>query len=454
MSGILFDLGVSSLQLDRDDRGFSYSQRRPARHADGCHDRARPRPTSSPPTPRSELKRIFYAYGDEKLAPRYASKIVQRRAESPITTSAELVEVIIAATPAAAQRAGHPAKRVFQALRIEVNHELAVLERAIPAALDSLEVGGRIVVLSYQSLEDRIVKRELQARAASTAPAGLPVELPEHRPELRLLVRGAELATDDGDRGEPAIRTRAPARRRAAARTRSWGPRHEHRDRHPPGGARSRAADRSDPCSRPARFRGALRSAPMREQHPRHVEIVTTRAQRRARPTVVHAVVTLGALFVIFAAQLLLSIAVSDGAYQIADLQPTQKELSRTEDALAEQLSALSSPQNLVANAASLGMVIATDAQYLRLADGAVLAAPPVEIRDGCATMCAMVGNALTKGLTLVKPTVAGTAQTPATQTPATGTTTTPTPQAGQTPVVPTTPTGPTTEPLPAPVTQ
>jgi 16S rRNA (cytosine1402-N4)-methyltransferase len=164
-----------------------------------------------------ELRRIFYEYGDEKLAPRFASRIVQRRAERPLTSSAELVELIIAATPAAAQRAGHPAKRVFQALRIEVNQELAVLERAIPAAIDSLEVGGRIVVLAYQSLEDRIVKRELQARAQSTAPRGLPVELPEHKPELKLLVRGAELASDE----EKARNPRAtPVRLRAAERLR------------------------------------------------------------------------------------------------------------------------------------------------------------------------------------------------------------------------------------------
>jgi 16S rRNA (cytosine1402-N4)-methyltransferase len=165
----------------------------------------------------SELRRIFYEYGDEKLAPRYASRIVQRRESDRLQSSAQLVDLIIAATPAAAQRAGHPAKRVFQALRIEVNQELAVLERAIPAAIDALEVGGRIVVLAYQSLEDRIVKRVLQARSASTAPRGLPVELPEHRPELKLLVRGAELATDD----EKAVNPRAtPVRLRAAERLR------------------------------------------------------------------------------------------------------------------------------------------------------------------------------------------------------------------------------------------
>ena len=208
VSGILFDLGVSSLQLDRDDRGFSYARNAPL---DMRMDASSGRTAADVVATYSEdeLKRIFYAYGDEKLAPRYASRIVQRRAQHPITTSAELVEVIVAATPAAAQRAGHPAKRVFQALRIEVNGELEVLERAIPAAIDALEVEGRIVVLSYQSLEDRIVKRAFQARSSSTAPAGLPVELPQHRPELKLLVRGAELASAE----ELASNPRSAARR-------------------------------------------------------------------------------------------------------------------------------------------------------------------------------------------------------------------------------------------------
>jgi 16S rRNA (cytosine1402-N4)-methyltransferase len=218
VAGILFDLGVSSLQLDRTERGFSYSQDAPLdmrMDATGQRTAALILATYS----ESELRRIFYEYGDEKLAPRYASRIVQRRVEAPLETSAQLVELIIAATPAAAQRAGHPAKRVFQALRIEVNQELAVLERAIPAAIDALEVGGRMVVLSYQSLEDRIVKRALQSRSVSTAPAGLPVELPEHRPELRLLVRGAELASDEERARNPratSVRLRAAERVRAA----------------------------------------------------------------------------------------------------------------------------------------------------------------------------------------------------------------------------------------------
>lgn len=216
VAGILFDLGVSSLQLDRTERGFSYSRDAPL---DMRMDSTSTRTAADilATYSESELRRIFYEYGDEKLAPRFASRIVERRVDRPLATSAELVELIIAATPAAAQRAGHPAKRVFQALRIEVNQELAVLERAIPAAVDSLSIGGRIVVLAYQSLEDRIVKRVLHARAASTAPRGLPVELPEHRPELRLLVRGAELATDEEKSRNPRA---TPVRLRAAERMR------------------------------------------------------------------------------------------------------------------------------------------------------------------------------------------------------------------------------------------
>jgi len=216
LDGLIADLGVSSLQLDRVERGFSYSKDAPLdMRMDSTGERTAAAILAT--YSESELRRIFYEYGDEKLAPRFASRIVQSRDATPLVSSAQLVELIAAATPAAAQRAGHPAKRVFQALRIEVNQELSVLERAIPDAIDALEVGGRIVVLAYQSLEDRIVKRVLQARSASTAPRGLPVELPEHRPELKLLVRGAELADDD----EKAANPRAtPVRLRAAERLR------------------------------------------------------------------------------------------------------------------------------------------------------------------------------------------------------------------------------------------
>jgi len=214
--GVLFDLGVSSLQLDRVERGFSYSKDAPLdMRMDPTGELTAERVLAE--YPESELRRIFYQYGEEKLAPRYARRIVEARAQAPLTRSGELVDVLVAATPAALQRAGHPAKRVFQALRIEVNAELASLEAALPVALDRLAVGGRLVVLAYQSLEDRFVKRELAARSSSTAPAGLPVELPEHRPEFSLLVRGAELASDD----ERAVNPRAtPVRLRATERLR------------------------------------------------------------------------------------------------------------------------------------------------------------------------------------------------------------------------------------------
>jgi 16S rRNA (cytosine1402-N4)-methyltransferase len=216
VQGVLFDLGVSSLQLDQAERGFAYSKDAPL---DMRMDASRGRTAADviANADESELRRIFYEYGEEKLAPRYARAIVRAREAAPITRSAQLVELIDDATPAAVKRAGHPAKRVFQALRIEVNEELSVLERAVPAALDTLAVGGRIVVLAYQSLEDRIVKRAFQAASSSTAPAGLPMELPEHQPQFKLLVRGAELASETEQAENPRAK---PVRLRAAERVR------------------------------------------------------------------------------------------------------------------------------------------------------------------------------------------------------------------------------------------
>ncbi|MDQ1609875.1 MAG: rRNA (cytosine1402-N4)-methyltransferase [Microbacteriaceae bacterium] len=216
VNGVLFDLGVSSLQLDKVDRGFSYSKDAPLdMRMDSTSELTAEAILAN--YSESELRRIFHEYGEERLAARYARRIVEERREHPFIRSAQLVEVITAATPVAVQRQGHPAKRVFQALRIEVNQELSVLERAIPRAIDALAVGGRMVVMAYQSLEDRIVKRILQAGSSSSAPAGLPVELPEHRPDLKLLIRGAELASDE----EKAANPRAtPVRLRAIERVR------------------------------------------------------------------------------------------------------------------------------------------------------------------------------------------------------------------------------------------
>ena len=218
VDGILFDLGVSSLQLDEADRGFAYAQDAPL---DMRMDQTGGTTAADIVASYGEgdLRRIFERYGEEKLAGRYARAIIAARSAAPLTRSGQLVEVLVAATPAAVQRerSGHPAKRVFQALRIEVNRELAALEDAIPAAMGLLPVGGRIVVMSYQSLEDRLVKRAFAEATTSTAPAGLPFELPEHAPRFRLLVKGAELASDE----ERARNPRAtPVRLRAAERVR------------------------------------------------------------------------------------------------------------------------------------------------------------------------------------------------------------------------------------------
>ncbi|MPV49526.1 16S rRNA (cytosine(1402)-N(4))-methyltransferase RsmH [Pseudactinotalea sp. HY160] len=194
VQGILFDLGVSSLQLDEPDRGFAYSRDAPL---DMRMDQTRGTTAADliASAPEAELRRILSWYGEEKFAGRIAAAIVRTRDLDPITHSAALVDLVRGAIPAAARRTGgNPAKRTFQALRIAVNAELDVLERAIPAAIDSIGVGGRIVVLSYQSLEDRLVKRAFTAGATSTAPPDLPVELPDHAPFLRLLTRGAERA--------------------------------------------------------------------------------------------------------------------------------------------------------------------------------------------------------------------------------------------------------------------
>jgi 16S rRNA (cytosine1402-N4)-methyltransferase len=218
VDGILFDLGVSSLQLDDADRGFAYSRDAPL---DMRMDQTAGTTAAEIVATYGEgdLRRIFERYGEEKLAGRYARAIISARADAAIERSGQLVDILVAATPVAVQREGrgHPAKRVFQALRIEVNAELSVLERALPPSMDLLNVGGRIVVMSYQSLEDRLVKRVFADAAASTAPAGLPVELPEHAPRFRLVVKGAELASEEEKARNPRA---APVRLRAAERIR------------------------------------------------------------------------------------------------------------------------------------------------------------------------------------------------------------------------------------------
>jgi 16S rRNA (cytosine1402-N4)-methyltransferase len=192
VDGVLFDLGASSFQLDVASRGFSYAVDAPL---DMRMDPALPRTAADVLNDYSveELTSLFRTYGEERFARRIAQLVVRSRAKAPFTTSRQLVELIYAAVPAPARRSGgHPAKRVFQALRIEVNAELDALRDALPAALQALRVEGRLVVLAYHSLEDRMVKSFLVSRARSATPPGLPVELPSAAPTVRLLTRGAE----------------------------------------------------------------------------------------------------------------------------------------------------------------------------------------------------------------------------------------------------------------------
>jgi 16S rRNA (cytosine1402-N4)-methyltransferase len=216
VQGVLFDLGVSSLQLDATERGFAYARDAPL---DMRMDQSTGQTAADVLNtyPAEELARILREYGEERFARRIADSVVRERQHEPFAGSARLVELIRAAIPAASRRTGgNPAKRTFQALRIEVNGELPALERALPAAIDALAAGGRIVVLSYHSLEDRLVKRLFATGAASTAPPDLPVVPAGYEPRLRLLTRGAERATENEVSANPRA---ASVRLRAAERT-------------------------------------------------------------------------------------------------------------------------------------------------------------------------------------------------------------------------------------------
>jgi 16S rRNA (cytosine1402-N4)-methyltransferase len=255
LDGVLFDLGVSSLQLDAPDRGFAYARDAPL---DMRMDQSRGITAEQIVNSYSagDLARVLRVYGEERFANRIASAIVRERQRAPITSSARLAELVREAIPAAARRTGgHPGKRTFQALRIEVNAELAALEAALPAALDALGPGGRIVVLSYHSLEDRITKRALAVRARSTAPIDLPVELPGTGPTLRLLSRGAELPSD----AEVAANPRAAS-------------------------VRLRAAERKDPDSAPNDSARSARERARRRTTALHTPAALARPRSAAEP--------------------------------------------------------------------------------------------------------------------------------------------------------------------------
>ncbi|HEU4568889.1 MAG TPA: 16S rRNA (cytosine(1402)-N(4))-methyltransferase RsmH, partial [Marmoricola sp.] len=172
--------------------------------------------------PAADLARVLREYGEERFARQIARAIVREREREPFTRSARLVELLREVIPAPARRSGgHPAKRTFQALRIEVNDELGVLRRALPGAIDAIGVGGRVVVMSYHSLEDRLVKQAFAAATRATVPEDLPVVPADREPPCRLLTRGAEKASPAEVTGNPraaSVRLRALERVRPTSR--------------------------------------------------------------------------------------------------------------------------------------------------------------------------------------------------------------------------------------------
>jgi 16S rRNA (cytosine1402-N4)-methyltransferase len=194
VDGILFDLGVSSMQLDQADRGFAYSQEAPL---DMRMDQSAPLTAAVVLNTYShgQIAKVLQKYGEEKFASKIAENIIKARTAGELNTTKDLAEIVKNSIPAPARRTGgNPAKRTFQALRIEVNQELTVLEKAVPAALNALTVGGRVVVMSYQSLEDRIVKTIFAQATQGTTPLGLPVDLPNSAAKFKLLLNGSEAA--------------------------------------------------------------------------------------------------------------------------------------------------------------------------------------------------------------------------------------------------------------------
>lgn len=215
VDGVLYDLGVSSLQLDEAERGFSYRVDAPL---DMRMDPTRGVTAAEvlATYPRAELTRVFREYGEERFAPRIARFVDEARRRGPISTTGELVDLIKAAIPAAARRRGpHPARRVFQALRIEVNGELSALAVSLPQAIDLLAPGGRVVVLAYHSLEDRIVKRTFVAAAAGREGTPSPPLAPAVSPSPRLAVLTRRPETPGAD--EVAANPRAESAKLRAA---------------------------------------------------------------------------------------------------------------------------------------------------------------------------------------------------------------------------------------------
>lgn len=196
VQGILFDLGVSSMQLDQVARGFSYSNDAPL---DMRMDQSRGVSAKEviDSYSRNDLIRIIREYGEERFATRIVDNLIAAREKGGINSTTELADLVKNSIPAPARRVGgNPAKRTFQALRIEVNQELEILQRAVPRAMDCLSVGGRMVVMSFQSLEDKIVKKFFTAATESKTPVGLPVEIEALAAKFKLVFSGSEKASE------------------------------------------------------------------------------------------------------------------------------------------------------------------------------------------------------------------------------------------------------------------
>lgn len=212
LSGVLFDLGVSSMQLDESDRGFSYSQDAPLdMRMDGTQGI-----TAFEIVNHYEpgaLVKILRTFGEEKFATRIVENIVKARAVAPLNSTMQLATLVKESIPAATRRTGgNPAKRTFQALRIAVNDELGAITRAIPQALNLVEVGGRVVVMSFQSLEDKIVKEFFVEASTSKSPRDLPMDLPEFAAKFSLVIKASEKASESEQEENPrssSVRLRA-----------------------------------------------------------------------------------------------------------------------------------------------------------------------------------------------------------------------------------------------------
>jgi len=221
VNGVFLDLGVSSIQLDEANRGFSYAQDAPLDMRMNAKDSL----TAADILNTYDVKDLTYilsTYGEEKFAKRIAQKLVKRRTDKPWSSTFELVDLIKDVIPAPARRTGgNPAKRTFQALRIAVNNELQILERTIPQAMAALVVGGRILVLSYHSLEDRIVKNAFKEQSSIIdALPGLPILLSKNIAPFELVTRKAEQACDEEIAANPrstSVRLRVAQRVAVAA---------------------------------------------------------------------------------------------------------------------------------------------------------------------------------------------------------------------------------------------